>query len=179
MRQSWRQATTVPPLPATHWSATPPAPCLTSLPTLVGVTVVVSYCLEHVCAGCSMAGRCSAFARLCRPSGWGSFRPSLDVAHLSSLLLRLCCAEFLAAVERKGELLRSGLRAALAGNPHVKVRQAQSTAVCWVNANAACLHAAPFAACLAIAAEWPCPPCLPQEGARPGLSCPILCVTNA
>lgn len=31
-------------------------------------------------------------------------------------------AEFLASVERKGELLRSGLREALAGNPHVKVR---------------------------------------------------------
>ncbi len=30
-------------------------------------------------------------------------------------------AEFLAAVERKGELLRAGLRQALAGNPHVKV----------------------------------------------------------
>lgn len=30
-------------------------------------------------------------------------------------------ADFLAAVERKGELLRAGLRQALAGNPHVKV----------------------------------------------------------
>jgi len=29
-------------------------------------------------------------------------------------------AEFLASVERKGELLRSGLREALGGNPHVK-----------------------------------------------------------
>ena len=76
-------------------------------------------------------------------------------------------------MERKGELLRSGLRAALAGNPHVKVRQAQSTAVCWVNENAACLHAAPFAACLAIAAEWPCPPCLPQEVRGLGLICGI------
>ena len=39
-------------------------------------------------------------------------------------------AEFLASVERKGELLRSGLRQALAGNPHVKVRVCGSPVTC-------------------------------------------------
>lgn len=35
--------------------------------------------------------------------------------------LATAVAEFLEGVERKGELLRSGLREALAGNPHLKV----------------------------------------------------------
>jgi hypothetical protein len=82
----------------------------------------------HMTGGGSPSASCASFHAL-----GGGWLPAKPTKHAASLWL--CClltavtlpvpspirpADFLASVTRKGELLRAGLRDALAGNPHVQ-----------------------------------------------------------
>ena len=61
-RRLWRPETTAPPLPATRWSATRPAPCLTSLPTRVGAVFLAPLLLSSSSAAPQQQLRCSSAA---------------------------------------------------------------------------------------------------------------------